>query len=462
MTEPPGFRYDVFVSYSHHDRTWVVTELVPFLEQAGFKVMYDDLFTAGVSSAVNMAQAVRESRRTLAVLTPDWVKSSWTGWEGLLAATAQSGTLIPLLLAPCQAPDWISHLTNIDISGPEKQEAGRAKLLRDLSALATVRVEPVRQGLEALGELLQEEAVRRAVVAFPIHFHKASRQIQLMNGYKGLHDLLHKLQQDCYEPISSEAERFPADAEAGENLQIHAYRLQEFLEESRQLPGIFISDEPAQVGQEISSALEVLGQALAASDAQQLRHAVRMLNSMLTLKMNMLNTCLNHAAHALPLEDLAGAMKTVCRRLQELGVRRELVERIAGAVMALERLAGSLTGLVTDHDRWQWVELELRQVEGNLARSVDELESSWPYLKKKIEPLYADRPESWALALKATGARLEITLTSQDPVKIRDRFKSYRRVAGDRFFKVDDTLYDQCRELIQIAEPLDLVLRTLE
>jgi hypothetical protein len=93
---------------------------------------------------------------------------------------------------------------------------------------------------------------------------------------------------------------------------------------------------------------------------------------------------------------------------------------------------------------------------------VDDLESYWPYLKKKIEPLYADRPESWALALKATGARLDLMLTSQDPVKIRDRFKSYRRMAGDHFFKVDDALHDQCRELLQVTEPLDLVLRNLE
>jgi hypothetical protein len=459
-------RYDVFVSYSHRDRTWVTEELLPRLEQAGLKVMYDDWFTAGVPSAVNMADAVRESRRTLIVLTPSWIKSPWTGWEGLLAATAQPGTLIPLLLKPCKRPDWISHLTHIDISGPEGPGAGMAKLVSQLSAPSApagpVQGEPVRRGLEALSELLLEEEVRRAVVAFPIHFREAGRQIQILNGYKGLHDLLHRLQQDCYEPISSEADRFPADAEAGENLQVHAHRLQGFLEELRGLPGKFLGDEPARIGQEIATALETFQQALAASDAQRLKHAVWLLNRTLTLKPSMVNMRLNDAARALNLEELAAAMKTVCRKLRDLGLRPELVEQLAGGVTALERLAGSLTGLVGDHDRWQWAEQELRRIEGDLARSLEELESSWPYLKLQIEPLYASHSEGWAMVLKANGTRLDNTLASHDPVKIREHFKMYRREAGNRFFKVDDTLKQQCHELLQAGEPLDTVLRSLE
>ena len=39
MSEEPEFDYDVFISYSHDDRDWVVGELLPRLEEAGLKEM---------------------------------------------------------------------------------------------------------------------------------------------------------------------------------------------------------------------------------------------------------------------------------------------------------------------------------------------------------------------------------------------------------------------------------------
>src|SRR3989442_1140462 len=78
--------YDVFISYSHHDADWVRSWLLPRLESAGLKVCIDTRdFDIGVPSIVNMESAVERSRKTLLVLTRNWVQSEWTKFESILS-----------------------------------------------------------------------------------------------------------------------------------------------------------------------------------------------------------------------------------------------------------------------------------------------------------------------------------------------------------------------------------------
>ena len=80
--------YDVFVSYSHQDLdlTWVRQELVPRLRAAGLRVSLDvDSFRLGAPIVLEMGRAVEGSRYTLAVLTPEYLESSFTELESVLA-----------------------------------------------------------------------------------------------------------------------------------------------------------------------------------------------------------------------------------------------------------------------------------------------------------------------------------------------------------------------------------------
>lgn len=476
MPEPP-LKYDVFLSYSHLDGDWVRGFLLPRLEGAGLEVIFDGRFEPGVASVTNMTRAVEESRHTLIVLTPAWVASPWTGLEGLLTAArdpiGQGTSLIPLLVEPCTPPKWISMLTYIDLTRSEECELEMERLLKTLCGSRRenvdqrsepVRVEPFRRGLAVLGELVQEAAVRRAVVAFSIHFAEARQQIEVLSSYKDLHDLLHRLQHDCYEPMEEEAERFPDDEEGRENLLIHEQSLEEALEELGELGrrGEFVGDEPGRIWKDLEAVSEGLRASLDASDTAELRSALRQLDRVLARWPPRINVRLNDAARALNLPQLAASMETVCGRLRELNLRPEQVAQFEEGVVALSRLARTLTNLVGDHDQWQLIEQDLRQIGGDLARSLEELESAWPSLKRQMEPLYLGIAERWALALKTESEKLENTLAAQDPTRVRLCFRSYRRQAERRFFRVDDALKRQCHELRQAGEPLAAVLRILE
>jgi hypothetical protein len=128
--------YDVFVSYSHVDSHWVRQELVPYLEQAGLKVMGDWRFDPGRPSDENMESAVERSRHTVVVLTQAWVDSAWCGYEGRLIfaadPAARQAKLIPVLLETCQLPTRISTLTWLDFRRPEERPGGMVRLVEAL------------------------------------------------------------------------------------------------------------------------------------------------------------------------------------------------------------------------------------------------------------------------------------------------------------------------------------------
>src|SRR5262245_56382636 len=66
--------FDVFISYSHTNQAWVRDWLLPRLEETGLHVCIDfRSFDIGAPLLINMERAVARSRKTLLVLTPDWV-----------------------------------------------------------------------------------------------------------------------------------------------------------------------------------------------------------------------------------------------------------------------------------------------------------------------------------------------------------------------------------------------------
>jgi hypothetical protein len=85
---PQPFRYDVFISYRQRepDQGWVRGILLPALKREGFRVMIDfESFRLGAAVVDEIEKAVVESRYTLAVLTPEYLRSNFTKIENLMA-----------------------------------------------------------------------------------------------------------------------------------------------------------------------------------------------------------------------------------------------------------------------------------------------------------------------------------------------------------------------------------------
>ena len=82
------FVYDVFISYRQQepDKTWVYETLLPRLKIEGLRVCIDQqCFRLGAPLVKEMERAVKQSRYTLAVLSPAYLTSNFTELETVLA-----------------------------------------------------------------------------------------------------------------------------------------------------------------------------------------------------------------------------------------------------------------------------------------------------------------------------------------------------------------------------------------
>lgn len=95
------YKHDVFISYSSVNKDWVSGVLRPKLENHGFNVITDDDFSGGGLGVEEMARAVEQSKRVIAVVTRDFLNSKWTSFETAMAQTidpdAAFRKLIPIL-----------------------------------------------------------------------------------------------------------------------------------------------------------------------------------------------------------------------------------------------------------------------------------------------------------------------------------------------------------------------------
>lgn len=116
-----SFAYDVFISYSSKDATWVRAELLPQLEGHDLRVCIDFRdFRIGAPSVREMERAVTTSRRTLLVLTQDYLDSAWAEFELLMLQTLDPANrefrLIPLRRVAVPLPLSIKYLNYIDFT----------------------------------------------------------------------------------------------------------------------------------------------------------------------------------------------------------------------------------------------------------------------------------------------------------------------------------------------------------
>ena len=127
---------DFFVSYTKSDRTYAVT-ICGWLGDAGFSVVMQAAdSTAGSNFVLEMDRAAKEARRTIGVLSQEYLASRFTQpeWAAAFAGdpTGAERRLVLIRVRPCEVEGLLRQIVYIDIVGLDLESA-RQRILDELA-----------------------------------------------------------------------------------------------------------------------------------------------------------------------------------------------------------------------------------------------------------------------------------------------------------------------------------------
>jgi hypothetical protein len=115
-------RYDVFLSYRHDGPDMAFAhQLLDTLESHGYRVAIDERdFPANASFLLEMERCIRESRFTVAVISPRYLESGATQEEAIITRVLDLGDrkrrMIPVVIEPVSMPAWLYGIVGIDFT----------------------------------------------------------------------------------------------------------------------------------------------------------------------------------------------------------------------------------------------------------------------------------------------------------------------------------------------------------
>ena len=472
MTElATEFSHDVFISYSHKDKPWVADVLVKSLRDHGLKVLVDDSeFEPGKAAIENMTDAILHARRTVAVLTPNWVGSEWTRFEGLVTAqedpTGARGRLLPILRQKCDPPKWLAIRSWLDFADDATVAQQLTRLIRVLGRPVVdeqiVRSAPAEKALRTLPDLMRDDqAVREALLEYRVRIEGIVGRIERVVAFKNVHDHLHNIQLRCYDRIVSDAPRLATDDTVADSLDAYAYDLLTTVEELRKLDEnpIFTSARLTWINT-LQRAYETLADAVKARDATKIKQAASLIDRVLATEPARIDARLFESAEALELGAVSDAVAFVCERGKSGGMAGEKLAPLDDARDVLEQLDENLAMLVRSHNLWQEVDVVIRRIDTNLATDTFELTDSWPELRRNVEVLSASTAE-WAKRLREDEKAVDAAIAANDQTAMIRAFRRFRQKAAMRFFQLDRDLKTQCGELGEVGKPLAHIVEAL-
>jgi hypothetical protein len=129
----------VFISYceqSREDAAWVEKILLPRLRTWEIEIHE---FEIGRPKVSETERAIKQTKFTLLVISPNYLENNWKKYDSLLAATfnasADSWNVLPILIEKCSLPPALEPLVALDLSEPTEEKWQR--LLRRILGVSS-------------------------------------------------------------------------------------------------------------------------------------------------------------------------------------------------------------------------------------------------------------------------------------------------------------------------------------
>jgi len=380
-------------------------------------------------------------------------------WQAILTAADRRPPALNTILE-IVSKEWPKHepLTAAIAAFQESQMTSAAE---NRLRVAGNEARSVGDGLDIITRH-SDDRLPGAIARWIGDFKIVSAQIDLISGYKELHDLLGALQ-FLYNMITVQAKRLDDHPDEGETvLPQHELQLERIL---RKLQGVAarptLPRENVEWIDTLARAYSQFRRAVDPPDAKAITGALYSIKRVLGIYPSEINTRLNACARVLPLPSLKGAMEGIYRHFEERGLEAEALSRLHAAIENLGRLRNNFDALVGHHDRWQLVDLELRRLGGSVDRDLEEFQASWPDVDGMVQALYESPTEDWVAALNNEAARIGDGLADGAQPRVKHAFHRYQGRCLARFDDVDLSLKQLCGHLREIGDRLSQLVEKL-
>jgi hypothetical protein len=123
---------DFFISYNSADEAWA-TWIAYVLEEEGLTTVIQAWdFRPGSNFVTHMQKGAADCERTIAILSPAYLGSSFTQseWAAAFAGdpTGVRGTLVPVMVEKCKPPGLLKSIVYINIVSADEEQARRLLL----------------------------------------------------------------------------------------------------------------------------------------------------------------------------------------------------------------------------------------------------------------------------------------------------------------------------------------------
>jgi hypothetical protein len=339
---------------------------------------------------------------------------------------------------------------------------------RGQATVGKIQVAEAAHGIDLLGTL-SAPGVGRLLAGFELTFETARTHIGRMRTYKGLHDQLHQLQVAFFDfletlVIRTAPPRTASDDEY-EDVSRYAGRIgDEIVQPSRDIArhGGLRSGEVAWLG-ELDDLCGTMAAAAERHDLRTIAKQVRAMDHLIATRSTALNQRLITVAEMLPLDGLEEALDDVVSLIPTDATQD--LEALTTSRAALATLHQGLDRLVDEHDRWQGIDSELRDIGAMLAGDRESFAQRWREQHERVVGLCGEATADWIQRMMRSDVpRLEtaIEATDPDPVPLAKAFREYRSRADRGFFLLDKRLLEACVELAKLDDPLMSLLGRIQ
>lgn len=157
---------DFFISYNHVDKLWAAG-LAEWLQQEGFSiVLQQNDFSPGSNFVLEMDRALKTTDRMIAVLSPDYLTSTFTApeWAGVFARDpmGKKRRLIPVVIRECEIDGLLGQIVYINLVGLSANDA-RKRFLDGIRFAVTDVCEELAGSVDSTSRPSKEASINQNI-----------------------------------------------------------------------------------------------------------------------------------------------------------------------------------------------------------------------------------------------------------------------------------------------------------